>query len=221
MPKLPPAPLTRTRLSAPDVPLAQELEGLAPSVGHGRGLLVVQVRRHRRDRPGMGVLAQTNVLGVGSQSDARRREDPVTLRERPDILAHRFDVAGELLSKQRSSRPEDAESQAHGQPDPGGEVESPQLAIRSAHRSGTDSDKHLVVLRNGLGHVPELEDIRRSISRTHHCLHGSPVNGADASAQRTAHEQTRPTCRLPADLLAFCSMRLLGSLETRSSRLIR
>jgi len=30
------------------------------------------------------------------------------------------------------------------------------------------------------------------------------------SAGRTAHEQTRPACRLPADLLAFCLIRFLA-----------
>src|SRR5450756_1663513 len=85
-------------LSAPDVPLPQELQGLASPVGYGRGLLVAQVRRHRRDRPGLGVLAQADVLRVGSQPDARRREDPVTRPERPDILAHRLDVTGKPVS---------------------------------------------------------------------------------------------------------------------------
>ena len=40
------------------------------------------------------------------------------------------------------------------------------------------------------------------------------------SAQRTAHEQTRLTCRCTADLLAFCSMRLLAVLTHSNLRTI-
>ncbi len=92
-------------LPAPDLPLAQERQCLASPVGYGRSVLVAQVRRHRRDRPGLGVLAQTDVLRVGSQPDARRREDTVTRRERPHVVAHRLDVTGELLPEHRTSRP--------------------------------------------------------------------------------------------------------------------
>ena len=165
MPKLPPAPLTRTLCPLRTFALPQELQGLAAPVGYGRSLLVAQVRRHRRDRPGLGVLAQADVLRVGSQPDARRREDPVALPERPDIFAYRLDVTGKLLPEHGLPRSADAERQPHGQPDPGGEVESPQLAIGRAHRRGADSNQHFVVLRNGLRHVPELKDIRWSVDR--------------------------------------------------------
>ena len=37
------------------------------------------------------------------------------------------------------------------------------------------------------------------------------IASAPLCAQRTAHEQTRLACRFTADLLAFCSMRLLGA----------
>ncbi len=93
---------------------------LASSAGNGRSLRVVQVRRHPRDRPGLGVLAQADVLRVGSQGDARRREDPVAILERPDLLAYRVDVTGELLPEHTSSGSADAERQPHGHSDPKG-----------------------------------------------------------------------------------------------------
>lgn len=98
-------------LSAPDVPLAQELEGPASPVGDGRSLLVAQDRGHRRDRPGLGVLAQADVLRMGSQANASCREDPVALPERPDVLAYRIDVTGELLPEHGLSWSADAERQ--------------------------------------------------------------------------------------------------------------
>ena len=88
-------------------------------------------------------------------------------------LAYRLDVTGELLPEHGLSRSADAERQPHGHPDPGGEVESPQLAIGRAHRRGADSNQHLVVLRNGLRHVPELKDIRWSVVRAHDCSHAA------------------------------------------------
>ena len=175
MPKLPPAPPFARTLAAPDVRLPQEVQGLASSVRHGRRFLVAQVRGHRRDRPGLGVLVQADVLRVGSQGDARRREDPVALPERPDLLAHRVDVTGELLPEHTSSRSADAERQPHGHPDPGGEVKSPQLTIGRAHRRGADPEPAPRCPSERLQHVPELENIRWSVVRADDCSHGSPV----------------------------------------------
>jgi len=162
-------------LSAEDVRLAQELQGLASPVGHGRGLLEADVRRHRRDRPGLRVLAQAEVPGMRAEADARRREDPVTGLERHHPATDRLDVAGKLLPEHGLSRPADAEGQADRQPDPGGEVESPQLAVGRPDRRGADPDQDLVIPGDRLGHVPERQDVRRSVGGAHDRSHGSPV----------------------------------------------
>ncbi len=169
-------------LSAPEIRLPQELQCLASPVGDGRRLFVPEVRGHRRDRTGLGALAQADVLRVGPQADARRREDTVALPERRHVPADRIHVAGKLLSEHAPSRPEEAEPQPHRQPDPGGEVKSPQLAVGRADRRGADSDQHLVALRYRLAHVPESKDTRRSVARADDRLHGS--SGSRLPARR-------------------------------------
>jgi len=183
----------------------------------GRSLLVSQVRRHRGDRACPGVLAQADVLRVGSQPDARRGEDPVALPERGDVLACPVDVPGALPPEHGLSWPADAERQPNRHPDPGAKSnlrssQSAALAVVARIRTSTSSSF-------GTGFNTSLSS-RTSVVRSSCTLLLSWVSGSCVRSGPNPSVQHR-AAELPGATLRLLAFQRSGSCRTPHRRAIR
>jgi hypothetical protein len=70
-------------------------------------------------------------LRVGAEAYPRRAVDAVAGREPRRPGAHGLHHAGELLAEDPRAGLEHAERQPYGEPDPGGELEPADLAVRA------------------------------------------------------------------------------------------
>src|SRR5450631_3916413 len=130
-------------------PTSRERSARKARIGHEKASVLSQ-QLHHATRRCVADYVEDDVAGYG--------RNLLVAQGRPDIFAHRLDVTGKLLPEHGLSWSAAAERQPNRHPNPGGEAESPPLAIGCADRRGADSNQHVVVLRNGLHHVSELKN---------------------------------------------------------------
>ncbi|RIH75673.1 hypothetical protein Mterra_03957 [Calidithermus terrae] len=152
---------------------------------HGRRLLERQARRLQRQ----GLLLGADVLGQPAEPAAGQvAEHLVPGLEALHVLPHRLDPPRDVGAEDRVLGPEEPEhqpQQARGarQKPPVGRVEG----------RGVHPDQHLAGLRDGLGHLLELENVGGTVPGIYHRLHlpspfehdGSPgASWASCTARR-------------------------------------
>ncbi len=151
--------------------LAQEAERLHRAVGHGGGLGVAQGRRQGR-HDAAGAASGADELCVGAKTDPGGAVDPVAGREAGHAVADGLDLPGELLAEDAHPGLEDAERQAHGEPDPRRELEPADLAVRPGGGRGVDAHEHFAGLGARRLDLLKPEDVRAAVGRADDRLHG-------------------------------------------------
>ena len=185
-------------LPGADAALAQEAERLHRAVGHGGGLGIAQGRRHGHHDAAGPAPAGADGLGVGAEPHPRCAVHAVPGREAGHPVAERLDLAGELLAEDPHPRPEDAERQADGEPDPRGELEPADLAVRPRGGRGMHADEHLARLGARRLDLLEPEDVRAAVRCADDRLHGCLAVARVACA-------VGPFSRIPAAVFLFAA----------------
>ena len=199
----PRGPVDEHSLAGLDVALLHELQRQQSAVGrHGR-LLVGQVRRLQRQAPVLRVrLLHALVLGVGAEPEACEPVDLVAGLESLRVAAHRHDLSRQHQADDRPSRLRDAHHQAHGDAELEGEVGPADEDVAGRHRGRHDPYADLVVLRTGLFHFSQLEDVRSSVSWAHDRSHGAPPHPPMSRGYREGRRREPPGgggCGRPAE----------------------
>jgi hypothetical protein len=131
------------------------------------GLRIGQVRRDRGQR---GVLANGQVLRVGTAGGVVVPEHPVTDGEGRHGRADGCDLSSELIAQDRHPWPhqpgEDPDEERLGPPD---------AAVGAVHRRRVDIDEHLVVRCRRRRHIHHAHHVRRAVPSVHRGLHACTV----------------------------------------------
>ncbi len=152
-------------------------------VRNGRRLLIAQVGRSESD--GL-VFPQAGVLGVAAAMKHGEGKHPVAHPEAPDALAGLFDLPRQYQPQDRPPRPPDTQHRPHqdlhyarGTPEA-----APGETITEGDRRRMDPDQNLVVPRDRLLDVSDLQDFRRTVSRAdggfHAAVSVAPAEGLSA-----------------------------------------
>ena len=115
-----------------------------------------------------GVLLDADVLGMRPEAVGVDAEHLVPCRELGHRRSDRLDLSGQLGAEDRLLR---AAQTAESSDDI--RLAGAEPAVRPIHGGGVDLDEDLVIGRDRLGDVGELQDIRGAVPRVDHRAHGS------------------------------------------------
>ena len=127
------------------------------------GLAEARTRRHGSDRPLFG---HAEIFGMRAVDVRRQAEDAIARLERRDARADRLDLPGEVHAEDRALRP----AEPREEPDEK-RVGSEHAAIGPADRRRMDPDQDLARFWFRFRHLPDLQDVRRSLACVDNCFH--------------------------------------------------
>ena len=140
--------------------VADRLQGGVSGDRGGGGLLEAHVVRLRSE----AISAGYGVLGEGTPA---RPEHLVPRPKRTRVCTDRLDPSRHVVSEQRVLRRTDAEArQAHRVRHPGHQVPDALIDARCMH-----AHQHLTLTGDGLGDLPEPQNVDRAVGVPDDCLH--------------------------------------------------
>lgn len=153
----------------PDPSQSHEMQCIEAAQGYRCGFSECHVEWLGHDAVGHG---QRDVLPIRPEPQACRRKNGVTCLVPADVLSERLDDTREVATENLTPRLSHPECEPQWQPEPfDGEPEAAHLAVGFRRLRRDDPNQDFTFLRYGLGNVPDLQNVRRSVFRVGDRLH--------------------------------------------------